>query len=331
MSNKNKKIWLIIAVIFVVGLGLTIVGLLAGGAGQARQILSEEEKNQKGISKYVHMTSDGFLIGKMSEEEKDDDDDDVSWEDEKELNEIETSSDELIKIAEAGQVSELVLKLGAGEFVIRESTDDAIAITSTEGEKLKVGTKLTGETLTIQAKPKNKRWSDWSESNGEYRLGIYLPKKQYEGLKIEMGAGELELVSALETGNLNIKIGAGEMDAENITADSVRAEIGAGSLEINRMKADTLYVDVAMGSCEVEKVETRDMDIHVAMGETAIGVIGSEQDTSYRIECQMGDVQIGSKRISGMGSERQQSAGENAKLDIDVECGMGEVDISFEQ
>lgn len=329
MSNKNKKIWLIIAAIFVLGLGLTIVGLLAGGAGQARQILSEEEKNQKGISKYVHMTSDGFLIGKMSEEEKDDDDDDVSWEDEKELNEIETSPDELIKIAEARKVSELVLKLGAGEFVIRESADDAIAIT--EGEKLKVGTKLTGETLTIQAKPQNKRWSDWSESNGAGRLEIYLPKKQYEGIKIEMGAGELELVSALETGDLNIKIGAGEMDAEDITADSVRAEIGAGSLEINRMKADTLYVDVAMGACEVEKAEARDMDIHVAMGETAIGVIGSEQDTSYRIECQMGEVQIGSKRISGMGSERQQSSGANAKLDIDVECGMGEVDISFEQ
>lgn len=329
MSNKNKKIWLIIAAIFVVGLGLTIVGLLAGGAGQARQILSEEEKNQKGISKYVHMTSDGFLIGKMSEEEKDDDDDDVSWEDEKELNKIETSPDELIKIAEARKVSELVLKLGAGEFVIRESTDDAIAIT--EGEKLKVGTKLTGETLTIQAKSQNKRWSDWSESNGAGRLEIYLPKKQYEGLKIEMGAGELEFVSALETGNLNIKIGAGELDAENITADSVRAEIGAGSLEINRMKADTLYVDVAMGACEVEKAEARDMDIHVAMGETAIGVIGSEQDASYRIECEMGEVQIGSKRISGMGSERQQSAGANAKLDIDVECGMGEVDISFKQ
>lgn len=330
MSNKNKKIWLIIAAIFVVGLGLTIVGLLAGGAGQARQIVSEEQKSQKGISKYVHMTSDGFLIGKMSEEEKDDnDDDDVSWEDEKELNLIETSSDELIKISEARKVSEIVLKLGAGEFVIRESADDAIAIT--EGEKLRVSTKLTGETLTIQAKPQKKRWFDWSESNEAGRLEIYLPKKQYEGLKIEMGAGELEFVSALETGNLNIKIGAGELDAENITADSVRAEIGAGSLEINRMKADTLYVDVAMGACEVEKAEARDMDIHVAMGETAIGVIGSEQDASYRIECEMGEVQIGSKRISGMGSERQQSAGANAKLDIDVECGMGEVDISFKQ
>lgn len=325
MSNKNKKIWFVIAVIFVVGLGLTIVGVVAGGAGQARQILAEEEKNNEGISKYVHIASDGFSIGKMSAEE---DADDISWEEENDLNEVVASQNELTEITDAGKVSDLVLKLAAGEFIIKESADDKIAI-NVQG-KLKVGTRLTGETLTIQAKPKHKRWLYGGDGDMGGRLEIYLPKKQYEGLTIEMGAGELDLASALDVRDMKIEMGAGELDAENVTAESVVAEIGAGSFESNRLKTDTLDVDVAMGSCDVEKAEVKEMSIKVAMGEANIGVAGSEEETSYRIECGMGEVQIGSERFSGMGGEKQQSGKADAKLDIDVECGMGEVHVYFD-
>lgn len=322
MSDNAKKIWLVIATLFVVGLGLSIIGIICGGGNNIRQVLLEEEQGGKGISKYVHFSADSLWIGPNEESET--------------KEEIAVKNVEGTKVTEGDMViftpftsaDSLTLEIGAGEFFIKESENGNLYYEASQN--LKMESKMSGDTLVLRAKPKRKNTLFKIGNSQTGKLIVYLPQKQLKKLDVEMGAGELSIENDINAEKIELEVGAGEVKGESVKTEKFKANIGAGQFAIKKLIATETDIEVAMGACQIDSVDAKKIKIEVAMGEATVGVTAKQTETTYEAECGLGQLCIGDQKIEGSGKNSEKSSGEE-KLKIDAECGMGQLTIDFEK
>lgn len=75
---------------------------------------------------------------------------------------------------------------------------------------------------------------------------------------------------------------------------------------------------------EVEK----EVKIECGVGQVNYTAVGSQEDYDYEVSCGIGSVTVGSDSYSGMGGERK--VNNNGSKKMEIECGIGMVDVSFD-
>ena len=96
-------------------------------------------------------------------------------------------------------------------------------------------------------------------------------------------------LSGVETGEMDLECGAGQMELRDVTARDISAECGLGQIT---------------------------MDVN-----------GAEEEYNYEIECGIGRVAVGDSEYSGLGNSKKINNGADQNMSID--CGVGEVIVSF--
>lgn len=109
--------------------------------------------------------------------------------------------------------------------------------------------------------------------------------------------------------------------------DSVEISVGAGRIEVEQLKTIGLEMEVGAGEIIINDCAVKDCDISVGMGNAEIYLDDDAEDYNYEIECGAGNVQIGNESFGGLATER--SINNHADASIDIECGMGNVTIGF--
>lgn len=118
----------------------------------------------------------------------------------------------------------------------------------------------------------------------------------------------LELPKDLKLSEAVFEIGAGDLDVDAISAKKIRLEVGAG---------DADFLDAA----------TDDLEIECGAGDVKAAILGKESDYSVDVDLGAGSVTVGSRSFSGVGVDEKIEG--NTDKEISVECGMGDVRISF--
>lgn len=111
--------------------------------------------------------------------------------------------------------------------------------------------------------------------------------------------------------------------------DSAELTVGAGAMEIEKLRARALDMEVGAGSIAADMVEAEELSLTCGMGNIEMTAKGSKQDYNYDLDVGMGGVTIGGSEFDGMAIEKQVE--NNAAKNIDLECGMGSIDIEFEE
>ncbi len=226
-----------------------------------------------------------------------------------------------------GEIKNVELNLGAGSIDIKKSKDGKIDIDADDAvnvvcdykdETLEISTMLTGEIQILG-------FSVGSvESAGS--ATIYLPDQLYEEITLDMGAGEFT-GDLPECQKLAIRLGAGECDIDYIKAGEVELEVGAGACTIGLIEAEEVDADIAMGEFCAKADIGKNLDAKVGMGEIDMKIVGNEDDFDYDVTVGAGEVRIGSRSYSGVGSGGSQKNGKDSGIEVD--CGMGEATIIF--
>lgn len=147
-----------------------------------------------------------------------------------------------------------------------------------------------------------------SRSNTDEIMTVYLPKNSsYQ--------------------DINVEVGAGVLNVQELTGKDVTLEVGMGTLEVSSLKADYLDAEVGMGSaylrCSIEK----EADMEVGMGEMVVEVIGEQDDFNYELSCGLGNLEVeGVYQIAGAG---EKSIEKSARKELALEVAMGSGEISF--
>ena len=108
----------------------------------------------------------------------------------------------------------------------------------------------------------------------------------------------------------------------------VDLEIGAGQASIDGLIADSLDVSVGAGRADIKRLDVKEMSAKTGAGDLNVEILGEEKDYSYQLECGIGNITIAGQSYSGLGNEKK-IRNENAKGELDIECGVGEVKIEF--
>ena len=195
-------------------------------------------------------------------------------------------------------------KIYAGRVYIKTADTDEITVES-KNTHPKLGFQAYEEDGVLYLKTN----SNGTKKNiGKGSITVTLPEKQtFEDIDLKLSAGELN-ADQLNADELDVKTGAGEVFVKNFSAKEAKFKCGAGQMT---------------GTGDV----TESMDVKCGVGETDLKLKGKQEDYNYDLKCGIGEIQCGGRSYSGLGREVQLD--NQASKKMNVECGIGQITIDF--
>lgn len=147
---------------------------------------------------------------------------------------------------------------------------------------------------------------------------------------VEEGALHIE-------GNQKIKVNNSNYDGEitivipkNMVFQEVDLEVGAGKADVENLKANQVDIELGAGEVNVTGLDTKKFDAKTGAGKLYAELVEKQNDYSYELECGIGQLKIGDSSYSGLGTE-QNITNPGAERFADIECGVGEIIIKFQE
>ncbi len=120
---------------------------------------------------------------------------------------------------------------------------------------------------------------------------------------------------------------AGMIYIRKISADDLSIDVGAGEAEIEEFRANTLELNCGAGSITASGAVLSEADVECGVGEVNLTLQGKAEEYSYDLDCSVGSIILDGDEIGGIGT-RQSHHVDGGKY-LNVDCGVGEVDVSF--
>lgn len=149
----------------------------------------------------------------------------------------------------------------------------------------------------------------WFYQPGHAQIDIYVPENMsLDKIKINMSAGRAKI--------------------DNIKADKIEVDSAAGDLSINHIECDKFDLDTSMGNTSIKYLTANKINADCGMGNVKMLLNGRESDYNYNIDVGLGNINIGGEKFSGIA--KKQSHRNDGMKKLDVDCGLGNVDIEME-
>lgn len=103
----------------------------------------------------------------------------------------------------------------------------------------------------------------------------------------------------------------------------LKAQVGVGTLTVNDLQVEELDGECGVGEFDFSGEIKKFGNLKCGIGSMYLNLVGSEKDYDYSLECGMGNISLGDRDFSGLGSGQEISNGSDKKFTL--ECGMGEL------
>lgn len=192
-----------------------------------------------------------------------------------------------------------------------------------DGEKIEITypvskvykTEITERDGKLTYAVKNKWYASFFNFSATPETVIKLPKNKVFEMKIDLGAGTVNLTGGVYA-NLDIDVSAGRLDAAGVTCERLDCDVSAGTVKLDGVNCSVLNCDVSAGKLEINSLICPDIDADVSAGRLEISVDGTKSE--YTI---ISSVSAGSCNVS------DQTGTTGKKLKVD--CSAGSIDVSF--
>ena len=220
-----------------------------------------------------------------------------------------------------GQIDHFSLQ-AAGCKVIMEVTEESDFYFSFENMK-KVQAYQKENSLFI----KGVRDTLINEENKESVLIIYVPDScTLESADLELGAGNLQ-AEGLSAGKLEFSVGAGKLTVAELEAEEMQVSVGAGAVSLEHVSVNNAKISVGAGNMSVAGQITGNVDGECAMGNLELNLQGSVKDFNYDLQCMAGNILLNGEKHSGI--NEGMVIGNAASKTMELNCAMGNTKITF--
>lgn len=104
-------------------------------------------------------------------------------------------------------------------------------------------------------------------------------------------------------------------------------EVGVGSVETEEITVESLNIDCGVGSVYFRGNVKTEGKVECGIGEVKMDLSGEQTEYNYKMECGVGSIQIGDDYESSIPGKKY--IDNNAKKEFAIECGIGSVKIEF--
>lgn len=213
------------------------------------------------------------------------------------------------------EITEIKTELSASSLEIK--TGDSFQV---ESNSKNIEYKMDNKCLVIKEK-KSTLPFHWNQ----VKVTVTIPKGTvFQTAEIGAGAGEVD-IEELIADSLKIELGAGELQAKTLIANSnARIDGGAGSVSVTDGALHNAALDMGVGELDYNGTLTGFSRVDYGIGETQLSLTGNEND--YQISLDKG---VGEATLNGMkmGDDSVYGTGTNR---IEIDGGIGEIDISLQ-
>lgn len=160
--------------------------------------------------------------------------------------------------------------------------------------------------------------------SGNARLVLTIPKEyEFDTAIILTGAGTVKIEELL-TDDLDLNLGAGEVEIDRIAADhSARIDGGAGELTIDNGRFADLDFDMGVGEVNMVSSLKGKSKIDYGVGELNLTLVGEPEDYTISLDKGLGSAIIDGKE---MGDGAVYGDGENS---VEIDGGIGELNVRW--
>lgn len=305
--KKFAKIMAITALVLaVLGFMLTIIGGLGGGAKLTR-IMAEKGRLSFGPEDFEWLGNLSIVV---------DGDGTVVFDDKHEI--LTIGSCEFS--ASADEVESFVFNMPGGDVdIVQGSTDEWEVFIEGFGQ---IQTYVENGTLYVTG-GQNAFVTEFGD------VAISVPDGEtLQKIEINLGAGDMDIFG-LNGEEVEISVGAGDITIESVYAKKIEVSVGAGEVEIADGDMKDVEVSVGMGLADITGNISGNLDGSVAMGQLLVEVKDStEKEHNYNISCVAGEVRIGGRSYAGVGNSME--IDNEADTTYNLDCSMGNIQISFQ-
>ncbi len=259
----------------------------------------------------------------------------------------------LKKQFEADEIQSLSIDMDFGTVVIRTVSSDACRVLVAEGsyaDTLTVSSSDSG-LLKIEETVLHKHFgfsfsifglsSFLKHGNLQYigtRIIVELPEKTYhriegtidfgamkfydldsEQMNLEVDAGVIYSEGTLKGDNIEVRIGMGNASIDTLECEKSFLSADIGKLDIKSVTAKTLELDANMGNIDLNRAKAETLTADCDMGNITMGLVGKPEEYDISYDVDMGNVDI---------EDYDRSKG-NALYKVDLNCEMGDIDVTF--
>lgn len=148
-----------------------------------------------------------------------------------------------------------------------------------------------------------------------------------EDIEIKLSAGRVK-AELLSADNISIDLDAGEVDISRlISYNSMNCDVSTGNVEIDDLTANDITLNCNVGNIDIEGYVTGNNNITCNIGAISVKVYGDYEDYNYYVDCGLGEVQLGnSKRVSSDDVTIHNTDSSNS---FNIKCDIGSIQIAF--
>lgn len=235
------------------------------------------------------------------------------------------------------EIKEIVVEVGACEFELMESTSGE---TRLECNNVKAEY-FTGEVkdgvLTIRYEPKGQNITvdffgirfGGGMDRVESKIVLQIPNDVcYEKVMMKFGAADVK-AEKIAAKQLKIEVGAGRFEADTVLAENeAKISVGAGAFYASEVTLANAELHCGVGEMEMTGYVIGKSFVECGVGEVELVLEGNEEDYCGELDCGLGEIIFGDISIDGSG--KKDFGVSDAAYQMDVKCGVGEVEIRFE-
>lgn len=173
--------------------------------------------------------------------------------------------------------------------------------------------------------------SNESKVTGNSKIDIMIPASFLQSggydIKVEASASEISLAS-LNAADVEIDMSAGVVNWVSLSAQGLEIKMAAGVINGKQtIVAGETDISMSAGAVEIEGILGTETGLDLAAGSVILKLEDAYEDYNYDISCAGGKVAVGTEIVEGIAKELE--IPNQAAKEIDVECSVGSVEISF--
>lgn len=302
MKKGWKIFWIVCASVAGIGVVLAVVGVIMGATFGSIQAA---------FWNYGHRAEQRFEAIEETVEVEDDFDED-EFLDDADLDDRASNAEVISNgsTVHLDGIRQLDVELSHLRIVLEESTGTELEFQTSnipEDAAEELVMKQEGEELDVFIR-NEQNWKAIMKNRGEVgTLTLQIPKDQLTQMSFSIAGGGALEAAQVQTGELDIEVGAGLIQLQNVQVDALDLEVGAGDASVTGTINREASIDCGIGTVDLQ-------------------LTGTQQDYSYSMECGAGVIQIGNDVYSGISNGKTIM---NGGAMIEMECGAGEVTVGF--
>lgn len=299
----NKKIT---NVFLIIGGALLLIGLVIAGVGLARGGLKMVENKIEAYHDTHNGKNEPFVI------------------------DIDSSLQVGEKYTETIDAAEISIKVKAANISIVNDSETYVETANFRDGRISFA--IDGDKVSVID---NDIYLDWSPFDSKVsvtgsvaeKIILHINAKEVKKVNIEVGAASIDLSGLNVTDELELTVGAGELNISEGSAEKLNLHVAAGEVVIENFAAKECKVELGAAAMIYDGTLGKKTEISVGTGTVELKLDGSVDNYYVEASVGLGGVSVAGRELGGLGQVK--SGNSSAENRMKLECGLGSISVDF--